>query len=129
MSTVVPLVCVALGSAFGGVGRYLLSSWMDAHWKESAYAMSIGTLAVNIIGSFCIAFFAARCESEAAKAFVLVGIMGGFTTFSSFSWQVVQHLQAQQWWQAGVYVSLSFICCVAAAAAGYFVSTISTSGA
>ncbi len=87
----IPYLCVALGSAIGGVGRYGFGLMAGRLWGES---FPWGTIAINIIGSFVIGFFGALTMPEGAlpaspnlRIFVMVGICGGFTTFSSFSLQ------------------------------------------
>ena len=82
------ITLVGLGSFLGGVLRYLLSTWvhrlLDNPW------FPYGTLAVNVSGCFVIGFLAGLAESHVAftsetRLFLLVGILGGFTTFSFFA--------------------------------------------
>jgi len=82
------LVLVGVGSLIGGVLRYALSTWvhrlLDITW------FPYGTLAVNVLGCLAIGFLAGLAESRMAftstvRLFVFVGILGGFTTFSSFA--------------------------------------------
>lgn len=78
---------VALGGAFGSVLRYLLGTWTQSLSKSIDFPY--GTLAVNLIGCFVIGFLSQLAESRGAftpesRAFVFIGILGGFTTFSSF---------------------------------------------
>lgn len=78
---------VALGGALGSVLRYLLSTWTQTLSKSIDFPY--GTLAVNLIGCFVIGLLSYLVESYGAftsesRAFVFVGILGGFTTFSSF---------------------------------------------
>lgn len=83
-----PMVLVGVGSLIGGVLRYSLSTWMyrvlDNPW------FPYGTLAVNGLGCLGIGFLAGLAESRLAftpeaRLFIFVGILGGFTTFSSFA--------------------------------------------
>jgi CrcB protein len=81
------IVFVALGGALGSVSRYLLASWTQILSKSIDFPY--GTLTVNLIGCFVIGFLAQLAETRGAftpeaRAFIFVGILGGFTTFSSF---------------------------------------------
>jgi CrcB protein len=81
------VVFVALGGALGSVSRYLLGSWIQA--LSQSIDFPYGTLTVNLIGCFVIGFLAQLAETrgaftQEARAFVFIGILGGFTTFSSF---------------------------------------------
>jgi len=78
---------VALGGAMGSVSRYLLGTWIQSvsHSIDFPY----GTLTVNLIGCFVIGLLSQLAEARGAftpetRAFVFIGILGGFTTFSSF---------------------------------------------
>lgn len=113
-----PVLWVAIGSALGGVGRYLIGRSLDARWQDTAGHLSVGTLAVNIVGSFLIAALLPWCGEERMRAFVLFGLMGGFTTFSSFSLHTMQFLQQNAWDMALLNVGLSVSCCLLAAWAG-----------
>ena len=86
-------VWVAVGGALGSVFRFMLSGLVGRFAGE---AMPWGTLAVNVIGSFVIGWFAAATTSGGRlfatpefRTFVMVGLCGGFTTFSSFSLQTL----------------------------------------
>ena len=79
---------VGAGSFIGGVFRYLLTTWT---YKILASSFPYGTLAVNVLGCLMIGFLAGLAESRLtfttdARLFLLVGIVGGFTTFSAFAW-------------------------------------------
>lgn len=78
---------VALGGALGSVLRYLLSTWTQSISRSIDFPY--GTLAVNLVGCLVIGFLSYLAESRGAftvesRAFVFIGILGGFTTFSSF---------------------------------------------
>ena len=78
---------VALGGALGSVFRYLLGTWTQTMSRSIDFPY--GTLTVNLIGCFVIGFLAQLVEARGAftsesRAFVFIGILGGFTTFSSF---------------------------------------------
>ena len=111
---------VALGSAIGGVLRYLIVP-VAQRWYATGFPG--GTLTVNILGSLVIGFVVRLANVEAitpeARVFLTVGICGGFTTFSSFSMESVELMQSGQWARAGIYVLASVACCFLATFAGW----------
>lgn len=81
------ILLVAFGGAFGSVSRYLLGTWIQSVSKSIDFPY--GTLMVNLIGCFVIGFLSQLAETRGvftseARAFFFIGILGGFTTFSSF---------------------------------------------
>ena len=87
MPSLLSVFYVALGGALGSVSRYLLGTWTQSLSKSIDFPY--GTLAVNLIGCFVIGFLSQLAEARGvftpeSRAFVFVGILGGFTTFSSF---------------------------------------------
>lgn len=81
------ILFVAVGGAVGSVLRYLLGTWIQSVSKSIDFPF--GTLTVNLIGCFVIGFLSQLAEARGAftsesRALVFVGILGGFTTFSSF---------------------------------------------
>ena len=108
---------VAVGSAIGGMARYLVGSWAQ---RYSSYPW--GTLAVNITGSFIIGWFASYALANSLRpemrAFVAIGICGGFTTFSAFSHESMMMLRDGHWLRAGAYVAGSVILSLLAVLAG-----------
>src|SRR5499426_4844450 len=83
------LLYVGAGSFIGGIFRYLLVNWTSQILSPS---FPYGTLAVNVLGSLFIGFLAGMAESQPtfsteARLFLIVGIVGGFTTFSAFAWE------------------------------------------
>ena len=84
------------------------------------------TIAINVLGSFVIGAFAALTDSNGrwplgglARQFVMVGICGGYTTFSSFSLQSLTLLLDGLWLEAGANIVLSVVLCLAAVALGH----------
>ncbi|MFC7739099.1 fluoride efflux transporter CrcB [Roseomonas sp. GCM10028921] len=108
---------IALGGALGSVAR----AWGSALAMRLAGAgFPWGTIAINLVGSFVIGLFAARAgTSDDLRAFVMVGICGGFTTFSSFSLQTLELLQAGRVLAAMGNVVLSVALCLGAVAGGH----------
>ena len=116
---------VAIGSALGGVLRYALTR---ATIPISG-GVPWGTVLINVIGSFVIGFFGTLTLqtgrfplSDNARLFVMVGVCGGFTTFSSFSLQTFDLMRSGQGGRAAVNVLLSVVLCLGAVAAGHAVA-------
>ena len=123
---------VALGGALGSVARYLLSVAAAPISRE----LPVGTIGINIAGSFLIGFFGTLTlahgrfpVSENLRLFVMVGICGGFTTFSSFSLQTLDLLRDGAIGRAGLNVALSAALCVGAVAAGHLLAAQLNGGA
>lgn len=97
---------IGLGGAIGAVARYLLTDWVRA---VAGDAFPWGTLAVNVIGSFLIGFMLLWLQSVApstqARHFVVIGVLGSFTTFSTFSYETVALLRTGDIWRAGGYAT------------------------
>jgi CrcB protein len=118
---------VALGSALGGVARYLGSGLVASAFGET---FPWGTLLVNVTGSFAIGFFATLTApdgrlfvSAAGRQFVMAGLCGGFTTFSSFSLQTLNLMRDGEWLYAGGNMAGSVTLCVFSAWLGHVAAT------
>ncbi|MEW6305910.1 MAG: fluoride efflux transporter CrcB [Verrucomicrobiota bacterium] len=114
---------IALGSALGGMGRYWLSGVIANRVGET---FPWGTMFVNVTGSFLIGFLAVSTATEGrllmspmARKFLLVGILGGYTTFSSFSLQTLNLMQEGQWGAASLNILLSVAACLLAVWLGH----------
>ena len=115
---------IALGSALGGVARYGASS-LIAMWFGLTFPW--GTLLVNISGSLVIGFFASLTGPGRSRVmvapdmrqFVMIGICGGYTTFSSFSLQTLNLVQEGDMLRAGANVGASVVLCLVAVWLGY----------
>ena len=123
-------LAVGIGSALGGMGRFWLAGIIGQRFGVS---FPWGTILVNISGSFVIGLLAALSSSEGrlhpklsplAAQFFMVGICGGYTTFSSFSLQTLKLIQAGSVSQAGANIALSVIACLVAVWAGYLVGQV-----
>jgi fluoride exporter len=102
---------VAFGSAVGGVARYALTAFTA---ERISGAFPWGTLLVNVLGSFLIGLVAG-CPGDridpTARIFITVGVLGGFTTFSTFSLQTVDLFTHGRILSALTYVSVSALSC------------------
>jgi CrcB protein len=106
---------VALGSALGGMAR-LACSGLAANWWGDDFPW--GTIAINVAGSFIIGFFSTLTGPDGLlivpvhRQFVMVGLCGGFTTFSSFSLQTLNLVQGGSFARAGLNVVVSVLLCL-----------------
>lgn len=119
---------IMLGGALGSAARYALSVWVAGKVGEE---FPWGTFAVNLIGSFVIGFVAGLTGPdgplmvpEVVRVFIMIGILGGFTTFSSFSLQTLMLLQDGQWLWAAGNILLSVLLCLLATAGGIVLANI-----
>jgi CrcB protein len=123
-----PLIAaVAAGGALGSTLRFGVAQAMRG--LSSASAWPVGTLAVNVIGSAVLGWVLARSldvsspfASQSARAFVVVGVLGGFTTFSAFSAEVLAFLHQSQMGRAATYATVSVVLAVAATSIGYSIA-------
>lgn len=114
---------IAVGSALGGMGRYWCSGFAARLFGET---FPWGTLIVNVVGSFVIGFFGTLTGPDGrvlvgttARQFVMVGICGGYTTFSSFSLQTLSLVRDGEWLYAAGNVTLSVVLCLVAVWLGH----------
>ena len=111
------LLFIALGGASGAVSRYLLANWIHALWEGK---LPMGTLLVNMLGSFAIGVvFVLLVERQYIHAdwrgVLMVGFLGAFTTFSTFSLETISLLEAGHTLHALAYMFGSAVLCVAVA--------------
>ena len=116
------LLLVALGGALGSVARYALSTFV---LRASGTLFPLGTFAVNLLGCLVFGVIAGAAEQRvaltpAARAFLLVGILGGFTTFSSYAFESFTLMQDGQFAAA----ALNVIGQVIAALLGFWVAYV-----
>jgi len=107
------LLAVALGGAVGSVGRYWIAAQTQAWWGEG---FPVGTLLVNVLGSslmgFCYFWMAERALPSWWPQLVLVGLFGGFTTFSAFSLETLGLMAEGAVDRAALYVGASLLLCL-----------------
>ena len=113
---------VMAGGALGTLCRYLVSLLA----LPISRGVPWGTIGINVTGSFLIGFFGTLTlatgrypVSENLRVFVMIGLCGGYTTFSSFSLQTFDLLRVGALGRAGINVVLSVVLCLAAVAAGH----------
>ena len=117
---------IFLGGGLGSIARFAGSDLITRHFGES---FPWGTLLVNITGSLVIGFFATLTDTEgrwlvapSAREFVMIGVCGGYTTFSTFSLQTFTLLRAGEWFKAGANAGLSFALCLVAVWLGHLLA-------
>jgi fluoride exporter len=122
---------VAIGGALGSVARYGLSGLIAETSEREGRLFPWNTLVVNVTGSLVIGFFAALTDpqgrwaaSPGVRQFVMIGICGGYTTFSSFSLDTLRLLQNREWLFAGGNAVLSVVLCMVAVWLGYMLGGI-----
>ena len=106
---------VGIGGAIGAMARFGLGGWIGRVWPTS---FPLATLLINILGSAAMGMFIGvlgRLTTSWApdlRLFVAVGVLGGFTTFSSFSLETIMLIERGEWLSAGLYVLLSVVVCL-----------------
>ncbi len=114
-------VLVFIGGGLGALLRYLMSLGVGSAWDGS---FPLGTFLINLIGCFCIGALAGLAErtpvDPQTRLFLQTGILGGFTTFSSFGLETVQLVNKGEWGTAVTYVLGSNLLGLGLAFAGYW---------
>lgn len=123
---------VMLGGAIGTLMRYTVSLLALPLSSEFPW----GTIFINITGSFLIGLFGTLTlahgrfpVAEEVRLFVMVGLCGGYTTFSAFSLQTLDLLRAGSPTRAAVNILLSVTLCILAVAAGHYIASLANGGA
>ncbi len=115
---------IAAGGAVGAVLRYLVMSWVGRVWGHD---FPLATVVVNVVGCFVLGvlveMMALRWSlGEASRAFLVVGVMGGFTTFSAFSLDVILLVERGQMIAALGYIMASVVLAVG----GFWLGLVAT---
>lgn len=110
---------IGAGGALGSMLRFWVATMVDAGMQKGGSIFPWGTILVNITGCFVIGFIATISAPEGriflsplTRQFIMIGILGGYTTFSSFSFQTLTLAQDGQWWSAAANVTLSVVLCL-----------------
>jgi CrcB protein len=112
---------IAVGSALGGVGRYVIGTALQ---QRVGIAFPIGTLIVNISGSLLLGFLLRYALgvtqiSPETRAFLTTGFCGGYTTFSTFTYDTAVMFESGQFRRAALYITLSVVVSLVAMFAGF----------
>lgn len=113
------ILYIGIGGFIGAVSRYLLSRWVNSLLP----VFPLGTLVVNVLGSFVLGFImysvtAGRNISPELRDFITIGILGGFTTMSSFAYESYRLAELSQVILFALNIALNIILCLAAVWAG-----------
>jgi CrcB protein len=115
------LLWICLGGAIGTGARYLLSLWL---YRLAGPGFPYGTLAVNVIGSFLLGFllqFSLTTESfsPTLRLALTTGVMGGFTTYSTFNSETLGYLREGAWGIGLAYLAITVVGCLIAGTLGF----------
>ena len=117
------LIFIVIGGIAGAISRFYLSNFVNLH---QFFGLKIGTIAVNLIGSFAIGIVWGLIENRSfdprLKLLITTGFLGCFTTFSTFSLETLQYFNAGEIGKAFANVAISTICGIALVFLGYFIA-------
>lgn len=115
---------VALGGGAGATLRYFVMEWVA---RRLGAEFPYSTLTVNILGSLCMGLLVGLLarylppHQQEIRSFVAVGVLGGFTTFSTFSLDALTLIERGAWGSSLLYMLASVLLCVAGLALGLFI--------
>jgi len=121
------IILVGLGGCAGSILRYLLSGWVQG-WMNSP-TFGYGTLVVNTLGCLVIGLLGGLADNAglfgpAARLFLFIGVLGGFTTFSTFGYETMALFRDKAMLAAFLYVGLHLLLGFGAVALGYGLSNL-----
>jgi fluoride exporter len=132
MSRALTTLWIGLGGALGTIARYWIAIWA----LPLSRSLPWGTIGINISGSFIIGFVGTLTLMqgryplpETGRLFVMVGLCGGFTTFSAFSLQTLDLIRNGAWARALINIVASVVLCLLAVAAGHAFASLLNGGA
>ena len=119
------LFLVAAGGALGASLRYLTSIF----FKYFFYYSFVGTLVVNVLGSFLVGLFIYLLQNKSLsqdliRYFFIIGALGSYTTFSAFSYEVIELYNNKKFLLSIIYILASVFSCIVAAYAGYTINKV-----
>lgn len=121
---------ICLGGAAGTGARYLLSGWL---LRAAGPGFPWGTLAVNVLGSFLLGVImqvalATDLLSPTLRLTLTTGVMGGFTTYSTFNYETLQYLQQNDWLMGSLNLAVTVVVCLAAGSLGFVAGRVIAGG-
>lgn len=118
------ILAVALGGALGSVARYTTAVVIERYSKTD---FPYETLTANLVGCLLIGllwgYFEKTPLSNEFRLFLFTGLLGGFTTFSTFARENIQFIRNGEYWHAGAYLLISNVCGLLLVAAGFYISS------
>ena len=120
MEALTRILSVGLGGFVGAVGRY----WLSGIAQQFGGRFPLGTLTVNLLGSFLLGLLATLflekvLVSQEMRLFLLIGVLGAFTTYSTFSYETLQLVRSDAWLMAGLNVLANVVGTLVAVWAGF----------
>ncbi|MBP7051440.1 MAG: fluoride efflux transporter CrcB [Phycisphaerae bacterium] len=120
------IILVGVGGFVGSILRYLVSGWVQG--LAGSPTFGYGTLSVNVVGCLAIGLLGGWADNagllgSSARLFLLIGVLGGFTTFSTFGYETMALLRDKEMLNALLYVGLHLLLGFGAVALGYGLST------
>lgn len=121
------ILLIGVGGFIGAICRYQFSGWIQSLLKNVTFPF--GTLAVNVLGCFVIGFLSYLSYNRSfftpeVRLFLIIGFLGAFTTFSSFSNETLNLIRDGEWIKGLMNIGVSNIFCLAAVWLGYSVANI-----
>jgi len=116
---------VATGGALGAILRLVSSSFFNLFFPN----LPIGTFFINVLGSFIVGLLINTLEMRSSseifiKYFLIIGVLGSYTTFSAFSYEVIELYNNKKLLLSIIYILASVFSCIVAAYAGYSINKV-----
>lgn len=116
---------VAAGGALGASLRFISSSFFNLFYPN----LPIGTFFINVLGSFIVGLLINTLEMRSyseifIKYFLIIGVLGSYTTFSAFSYEVIELYNNKKFLLSIIYILASVFSCIVAAYAGYSINKV-----
>lgn len=118
------IILVFVGGAFGSTGRFIISKLL-AKYNDLLGGFPVSTMTANFVGCLCIGLiigYLSKNPSNTIQHLLVTGFCGGFTTFSTFSSEIISFLQSGQTATALLYIFISIVICIAATFLGMLIT-------